>query len=277
MKGISKGLKGLSAKGEYDTRKEEAIRRHNMGELTKEFESHRGTLKDRADILGYNRDARQREIGTRQAAEAEGMIGETAARAADQIRPQQSTSWDDFKTPYASRIMAGQDELLTTDPLTGGSQWANAVASEKSRQMLRSQDFANDLGATLSGQRNDIMMQQASEMANAITSGLHPMLQAGAKDAKQAGARVDDRVRDAEMGNITKPSAKLRYDYGKWLGTPVVTKKGSLGGIADAMSALLPAESSAPSVGAGRAPTYGVGTFRSGFGGGGSRGYVGGF
>jgi hypothetical protein len=171
------------------------------------------------------------------------------------------------------------------NPLTGGTPWANALASQQAMVRGERQLDAKDMAALSAGQRRSTEDQEAMGRMGATQQGEPARTAAIQTDAGVAGEQVDYNAAQNKRGFMEDRQA-IGTEYEPYIETDIIRKEGSLGGIAKSMKELMesgetkgfkdtpvykPHGSGTGWGGAGSKPDYGVGTFTT-LPGGGTRG-----
>ena len=285
---MSKGLTIASAFGEMTeraSRAKAAKAQARQQALQREYRSQMSDVDTKSEVLDFNQRERNRMIQNQAARKAEGAKQYQGQQAADYLSPRVGTGLDAYAPGFESRLMEDVG-TAPVNPLTGGTPWANALASQQAMVRGERQLDAKDMAALSAGQRRAVEDQEAMGRMGATQQGEPARTAAISTDAAVAGEQVGHKT-DAHKRNLMKARQTIGSKYEPWIETDIIRKEGSLGGIAKSMKDLMESGESPRAFkdtpvykphgsgtgwgGAGSKPDFGVGTFTT-LPGGGTRG-----
>jgi len=252
--------KGLSIAGAFSSMSEAAARakaakaQARQQNLQREYRSQMGDVDTKSEVTDFNQRERMRQIQNQAAIKAEGAKQYQAQQAADYLSPRVGTGLDAYAPGFESRLMSDVS-TAPVNPLTGGSPWADALASQQAMVRGERQLDASDMAALSAGQRRSTEDQEAMGRMGATQQGEPARTAAISTDAGIAGEEVDYGAAKQKRGFMEDRQA-IGTEYEPWIETDIIRKEGSLGGIAKSMKDLMEsreADTSRASVPTGRA------------------------
>jgi len=237
---MSKGLSiasAVSSIADASARAKAAKAAARQQNLQREYRSQMSDIRDKGEITDFNQRERMRQIQNQAAIKAEGAKGYQAQQAADYLRPRVSTGLGTYTPGFESRLMA---DVSTTpvNPLTGGTPWANALAAQQAAVRGERTLDAKDMAALSAGQRRAVEDQEAMGRMGATQQGEPARTAAISTDAGVAGEQVDHAAAKQKRGFL-EDKQTVGTAYEPWIETDIITKEGSLGGIAKSMKDLM--------------------------------------
>ena len=208
-----------------------------INELQKEYRSQMSDIDTKSEVTDFNQRERLRQIQNMAAGKAEGAKEYQAQQAADYLRPRVGTGLDAYSPGFESRLM---EDVSTApvNPLTGGSPWAEALASQQALVRGERQLDAKDMAILSAGQRRATEDQEAMGRMGATQQGEPARTAAISTDAGVAGEQVDYNAAQNKRGFMQDRQA-VGTAYEPWIETDIIRKEGSLGGIAKSMKDLM--------------------------------------
>ena len=235
--------KGLSIAGAFSSMSEAAARakaakaQARQQNLQREYRSQMSDVDTKSEILDFNQRERNRQIQNQAAQKAEGAKQYQGQQAADYLSPRVGTGLDAYAPGFESRLMEDVG-TAPVNPLTGGTPWANALASQQAMVRGERQLDAKDMAALSAGQRRSTEDQEAMGRMGATQQGEPARTAAISTDAAVAGEQVGHKT-DAHRRNLMKARQTIGTKYEPWIETDIIRKEGSLGGIAKSMKDLM--------------------------------------
>ena len=220
---------------------------YRQQKLQREYRSQMSDVDTKSEITDFNQRERMRQMQNQAAEKAEGAKQYQAQQAADYLSPRVSTGLDAYAPGFESRLM-GDVSTTPVNPLTGGSPWADALASQQAMVRGERQLDAKDMAALSAGQRRSTEDQEAMGRMGATQQGEPARTAAIQTDAGVAGEQLDYEAAKQKRG-FMEDKQTIGTEYEPWIETDIITKEGSLGGIAKSMKDLMesaPAKSKIP-------------------------------
>ena len=237
---MSKGLtmaSAFSGMSEAASRAKAAKAQARQQNLQREYRSQMSDVDTKGDVTDFNQRERNRQIQNQAAQKAEGAKQYQGQQAADYLSPRVGTGLDAYAPGFESRLMEDVG-TAPVNPLTGGTPWANALASQQAMVRGERQLDASDMAALSAGQRRSTEDQEAMGRMGATQQGEPARTAAIQTDAGVAGEEVDYNASQNKLGFMQDRQA-IGTEYEPWIETDIIRKEGSLGGIANSMKELM--------------------------------------
>jgi hypothetical protein len=237
---MSKGLtiaSAFSGMSEAASRAKAAKAQARQQNLQREYRSQMSDVDTKSEVLDYNQRERDRMLKNQAARKAEGAKQYQGQQAADYLSPRVGTGLDAYAPGFESRLMEDVG-TAPVNPLTGGTPWANALASQQAMVRGERQLDAKDMAALSAGQRRSTEDQEAMGRMGATQQGEPARTAAISTDAAVASEQVGHKT-DAHRRNLSKARQTIGTKYEPWIETDIIRKEGSLGGIASSMKELM--------------------------------------
>ena len=237
---MSKGLtmaSAFSGMSEAAARAKAAEAMAKQQNLQREYRSQMSDVDTKSEITDFNQRERIRQIKNQAAQKAVGAKQYQGQQAAGYLSPRVGMGLDTYAPGFESRLM---EDVSTTpvNPLTAGSPWANALASQHAMVRGERQLDASDMAALSAGQRRATEDQEAMGRMGATQQGEPARTAAISTDAGVAGEEVDYEAAKQKRG-LVEDRQSIGATYEPWIETDIITKEGSLGGIAKNMKDLM--------------------------------------
>ena len=235
--------KGLTIAGAFSDMSEAASRakaakaQARQQSLQREYRSQMSDVDTKSDVLDYNQRERDRMLKNQAARKAEDAKQYQGLQAEEYLRPRVGTGLDAYAPGFESRLMEDVG-TAPVNPLTGGTPWANALASQQAMVRGERQLDAKDMAALSAGQRRSTEDQEAMGRMGATQQGEPARTAAISTDAAVASEQVGHKT-DAHRRNLMKARQTIGTKYEPWIETDIIRKEGSLGGIAGSMKDLM--------------------------------------
>jgi len=237
---MSKGLtiaSAFSSMSEAASRAKAAKAQARQQQLQREYRSQMSDVDTKSEITDFNQRERNRQIQNQAAIKAEGAKQYQGQQAADYLSPRVGTGLDAYAPAFESRLMEDVG-TAPVNPLTGGTPWANALASQQAMVRGERQLDAKDMAALSAGQRRTTEDQEAMGRMGATQQGEPARTAAIQTDAGVAGEEVGYNAAKNKRGFMEDRQA-IGTAYEPWIETDIIRKEGSLGGIAKSMKDLM--------------------------------------
>ena len=199
-------------------------------------------------VTDYNVGARGEKIDRDTAQDAEQAKEYQAGQAADYISPRAELGLGDIASGMRGRDMEGVGETATTNPLTGGSAWADALTGQHRDLMMESGQDADDMSLMQAGARRDVGDEEVLGQVAATQQGEAPRIGSMQQDASVAKSDVGQRANKRGMDIGVKEQA-IDTAYEPWIEGYQDVARGSMtdalkmakeAGIADAFKGKTP-------------------------------------
>ena len=149
-----------SSMADAEASREAAKDQGRRQELGREYASQMRGQRDKRTVTDYNQAARDAEISRIAAERAESARGQQAKEAADSIEPRADLGLGGIAKVLKDRDMVGVDAIADTNPLTGGSAWANALTEQKRALMTDADDMGQWMSLLQAGDRREVGDQE---------------------------------------------------------------------------------------------------------------------
>ena len=259
--GVILGILGMvasmaDAKANREAAKDNARRQ----ELQREYTSQMRDQREKRTVTDYNIGARGDEIDRFAAQDAEQAREYQAGQAADFISPRATLGLGGIASGMRGRNMAGVSGAATTNPLTAGSAWADALTSQHRDLMIETGQDADDMSLLMAGDRRSAGDREVLSQVGATQQGEGPRIGSMQQDAAVAKSDVGAKGKKRKMDIGVKEQA-IDTTYEPWITGYQDVAKGSMGDaakIADKLSDYFK-----PSSGTGVSPAAGREATRS--------------
>jgi hypothetical protein len=264
------------AKASREAAKDNARRQ----ELRREYSSQMRDQRDKRTVTDYNVGARGEKIDRDTAQDAEQAKEYQAGQAADFISPRAGLGLGGIAEGIRGRNMEGVDEAATTNPLTGGSAWADALTGQHRDLMVETGQDADDMSLLMAGDRRGAGDREVLSQVAATQQGEAPRIGSMQQDAAVAKSDTGARGKKRKMDIAVKEQA-IDKTYEPWIEGSADVAMGSMGAaaklgesIADAFKADASKGIKIPSRAAGRRAAETAGPTGTSHPGGGYGGYI---
>lgn len=197
-------------------------------ELRREYRSQMKDQQTKRDVTSYNQAARNREIDRTAARDAEQARSGQAGQAAGFIAPRAGLGLGGIASGMRGRDMAGVSAIGATNPLTGGSAWADALTGQHRDLMVERGMDADDMSLIQAGSRREVGDEEVLGQVAATQQGEGARISSQQQDAGVAqsdvGARADKRGMD-----IGVKEQAIDTTYEPWIEGDAVVAKGTMG------------------------------------------------
>lgn len=247
------------AKANREAAKDNARRQ----ELRREYASQMRDQRERRTVTDYNVGARGDEIDRLLAQDAEQAKEYQAGQAADYISPRATLGLGGIASGMRDRNMAGVSGAATTNPLTAGSAWADALTDQHRNLMIETGQDADDMSLLMAGDRRGAGDREVMSRVAATQQGEAPRISSMQQDAAVAKSDTGARGKKRKMDIGVKEQA-IDKTYEPWIEGSQSVAEGSMGDaakIADKISDMFK-----PSSGTGVSPAAGRAATRSAWG-----------
>ena len=237
-----------SSMADADASREASKDNARRQELKREYASQMRDQRTKRTVTDYNAAARGAKVDRDTAQDAEGAREYQAGQAADYISPRAELGLGDIASGMRGRDMEGVSEMATTNPLTAGSAWANALTGQHRDLMMESGQDADDMSLMQAGARRDVGDEEVLGQVAATQQGEAPRIGSMQQDASVAKSDVGQRANKRGMDIGVKEQA-IDTAYEPWIEGYQDVARGSMtdalkmakeAGIADAFKGKTP-------------------------------------
>jgi hypothetical protein len=127
--------------------------------------------------------------------------------------------------------MEGVDEAASTNPLTGGSAWANALTDQHRDLMVETGQDADDMSLLMAGDRRGAGDREVLSQVAATQQGEAPRIGSMQQDAAVAKSDAGARGKKRKMDIAVKEQA-IDKTYEPWIEGSADVATGSMGAAA---------------------------------------------
>jgi len=212
------------AKASREAAKDNARRQ----ELRREYASQMRDQRDKRTITDYNVGARGEEIDRHAAIDAEQAKEYQAGQAADFISPRAELGLGGIASGMRDRDMMGVSEAVTTNPLTAGSAWADALTNQHRDLMIETGQDADDMSLIQAGQRRAVGDEEVLGQVAATQQGESPRIGSMQQDAAVAKSDAGARGKKRKM-DIAVAEQGIDTTYEPWIEGSQDVARGSMG------------------------------------------------
>ena len=197
-------------------------------ELRREYSSQMRGQRDRRTVTDYNIGARGDEIDRTAAGRADQAKEYQAGQAAGFISPRAGLGLGGIADEMRGRNIAGVDATARTNPLTGGSAWADALTNQHRDLMVETGEDADDMSLLMAGERRGVGDQEVLGRVSATQQGEGPRTGAIQQKAALAKQDVGARGKKRKM-DIGVKEQFIDKTYEPWIEGSQDVAKGSMG------------------------------------------------
>ena len=212
------------AKANREAAKDNARRQ----ELRREYSSQMRDQRDKRTVTDYNVGARGEKIDRDTAQDAEQAKEYQAGQAADFISPRAELGLGGIAGGMRDRDMMGVSEAVTTNPLTAGSAWADALTNQHRDLMIETGQDADDMSLIQAGQRRAVGDEEVLGQVAATQQGESPRIGSMQQDAAVAKSDAGARGKKRKMDIAVKEQA-IDTAYEPWIEGSQDVARGSMG------------------------------------------------
>jgi hypothetical protein len=205
-----------SSMADADASREASKDNARRQELKREYASQMRDQRTKRTVTDYNAAARGAKVDRDTAQDAEGAREYQAGQAADYISPRAELGLGDIASGMRGRDMEGVSEMATTNPLTAGSAWANALTGQHRDLMMESGQDADDMSLMQAGARRDVGDEEVLGQVAATQQGEAPRIGSMQQDASVAKGDVGQRANKRGMDIGVKEQA-IDTAYEPWI------------------------------------------------------------
>jgi len=221
-------IKGVADLADSKAMREAAKDQGRRAELGREYADQMRGQRDRRTVTDYNVGARGDEIGRLTAQDIEQAKEFQGETAADFIRPRATLGLGGIAKGMRDRDMMKVDEIAGTNPLTGGSAWADALTAQHRELMTESGQDADDMSLLQAGGRRDVGDEEVLGQVAATQAGEPRRTEAMQQDAAVAKSDVGARGKKRKM-DIAKKEQAIDKTYAPWIVGSADVARGSMG------------------------------------------------
>ena len=262
------------AKANREAAKDNARRQ----ELQREYTSQMRDQREKRTVTDYNIGARGDEIDRFLAQDAEQAKEYQAGQAEGFISPRATLGLGGIASGMRGRNMAGVSGAATTNPLTAGSAWADALTDQHRDLMIETGQDADDMSLLMAGDRRGAGDREVLSQVAATQQGEAPRIGSMQQDAAIDKSDVGAKGKKRKMDIGVKEQA-IDTTYEPWITGYQDVAKGSMGDaakIADKIADMFKPSSTSPPTKMTTSPGgYGGGGFGARGGSGGTGGIAG--
>lgn len=197
-------------------------------ELRREYASQMRDQRDKRTITDYNIGARGDEIDRFAAQDAEQAKEYQAGQAAGFISPRAGLGLGGIAGGMRDRNMMGVSEAATTNPLTAGSAWADALTNQHRDLMIETGQDADDMSLLMAGDRRGAGDREVLSQVAATQQGEAPRIGSMQQDAAVAKSDTSARGKKRKMDIAVKEQA-IDKTYEPWIEGSQDVAVGSMG------------------------------------------------
>tara|TARA_R110002020_G_scaffold250249_3_gene464325 strand:- start:281 stop:1126 length:846 start_codon:yes stop_codon:yes gene_type:complete len=197
-------------------------------ELRREYASQMRDQRDKRTITDYNVGARGDEIDRFAAQDAEQAKEYQAGQAAGFISPRAGLGLGGIAGGMRDRNMMGVSEAATTNPLTAGSAWADALTNQHRDLMIETGQDADDMSLLMAGDRRGAGDREVLSQVAATQQGEAPRIGSMQQDAAVAKSDTGARGKKRKMDIAVKEQA-IDKTYEPWIEGSADVAEGSMG------------------------------------------------
>ena len=197
-------------------------------ELRREYASQMRDQRDKRTITDYNVGARGDEIDRFAAQDAEQAKEYQAGQAAGFISPRAGLGLGGIAGGMRDRNMMGVSEAATTNPLTAGSAWADALTNQHRDLMIETGQDADDMSLLMAGDRRGAGDREVLSQVAATQQGEAPRIGSMQQDAAVAKSDTSARGKKRKMDIAVKEQA-IDKTYEPWIEGSQDVAVGSMG------------------------------------------------
>ena len=221
---IAAAASAADAKASREAAKDNARRQ----ELRREYSSQMRDQRDKRTVTDYNVGARGEKIDRDTAQDAEQAKEYQAGQAADFISPRAELGLGGIAGGMRDRDMMGVSEAVTTNPLTAGSAWADALTNQHRDLMIEAGQDADDMSLIQAGQRRAVGDEEVLGQVAATQQGESPRIGSMQQDAAVAKSDAGARGKKRKMDIATAEQA-IDTTYEPWIEGSQDVAVGSMG------------------------------------------------
>lgn len=196
-------------------------------ELRREYASQMRDQRDRRTITDYNVAARGDQIDRDTALDAEQAKEYQGQQAAGFLEPRAGLGLGGIAGGMRGRTMEGVGDAATTNPLTGGSAFADALTQQHRDLMLETGQDADDMSLIMAGDRRAAEDREALSRVAASQQGEAPRIGSMQQDAAVGRSDTGARGRKRKMDIGVKEQA-IDTTYEPWIEGHQGVAKGSM-------------------------------------------------
>jgi hypothetical protein len=227
------GIVGMvSSMADAEANREAAKDNARRQELKREYTSQMKDQQTKRGVTDYNAAARKREIDRFAAQDSEQARSFQGEQAEAAIRPRATLGLEGIAKDMRDRDMMNVDEIAGTNPLTGGSAWADALTGQHRDLMVETGQDADDMSLLQAGARRDVGDEEVLGQVAATQQGESPRISSMQQDSSVAqsdvGARADKRSMDI---GVKEQAIDTKYE--PWIEGYQNVAKGSMGDAAE--------------------------------------------
>jgi len=217
-----------SSMADADASREASKDNARRQELKREYASQMRDQRTKRTVTDYNAAARGAKVDRDTAQDAEGAREYQAGQAADYISPRAELGLGDIASGMRGRDMEGVGETATTNPLTGGSAWADALTGQHRDLMIESGQDADDMSQIQAGSRRNVEDEEVLGQVAATQQGEGARISSQQMDAGVAQSDVGARAEKRGMDIGVKEQA-IDTVYEPWIEGDAIMAKGTMG------------------------------------------------
>jgi len=223
------GIIGMvSSMADAEASREAAKDQGRRNELRREYRSQKTDQGTKREVTNYNQAARNREIDRNTARDAEQARSGQAGQAAGFIEPRAGLGLGGIASGMRGGDMEGVGEAATTNPLTGGSAWADALTGQHRDLMIESGQDADDMSQIQAGSRRNVEDEEVLGQVAATQQGEGARISSQQMDAGVAQSDVGARAEKRGMDIGVKEQA-IDTVYEPWIEGDAIMAKGTMG------------------------------------------------
>tara|TARA_R110002020_G_scaffold37376_2_gene112866 strand:- start:12 stop:818 length:807 start_codon:yes stop_codon:yes gene_type:complete len=211
------------AKANREAAKDNARRQ----ELRREYSSQMRDQRDKRTVTDYNVAARGDQIDRDTALDAEQAKEYQGQQAAGFLEPRAGLGLGGIASGMEERTMGGVSDAATTNPLTAGSAWANALTDQHRMLMEEVGQDADDMSLIMAGDRRAAGDREALSRVSASQQGEAPRIGSMQQDAAVAKSDTGARGRKRKMDIGVKEQA-IDTAYEPWIEGHQAVAEGSM-------------------------------------------------
>ena len=249
-----------SSMADAEANREAAKDNARRQQLRREYASQMRDQRTKRTVTDYNVGARADKIDRDTAMDAEQAREYQAGQAADFISPRAELGLGGIAGEMRGRTMDGVSGATITNPLTGGSAFADALTQQHRDLMVETGQDADDMSLIMAGDRRGAGDREVLSQVAATQQGEAPRISSMQQDAAVAKSDAQGRGRKRKMDIGVKEQA-IDTTYEPWIEGYQDVARGSMGDAAKIGATIADSFKADP-------PTK-VTTWRSGYGGGG--------
>ena len=221
-------IAAIASMADAEANREAAKDNARRQELRREYSSQMRDQRDKRTVTDYNVGARGEKIDRDTAQDAEQAKEYQAGQAADFISPRASLGLGGIASGIRGRNMDGVDAAATTNPLTGGSAWANALTDQHRDLMVETGQDADDMSLLMAGDRRGAGDREVLSQVAATQQGEAPRIGSMQQDAAVAKSDAGARGKKRKM-DIAVAEQGIDTTYEPWIEGSQDVARGSMG------------------------------------------------